>query len=317
MEYNKAVADMVPGMDVEGFYLISGASVKRTAAGKPFLSCIISDASGNLEAKAWDFNGVIRDSDNGRVVKIRGSVTEFKGAPQLTVDKFRFADDNDAGSYELADLVPTAPIDIEASVADVKEMVEGIEDSDYRLIAKTMLERHMDSFTKIPAAKSVHHGFVSGLLMHTCSMMRLADYLAYQYSEVVDRSLLITGTLLHDFAKEKEFTFSNLGLVSDYSVPGDMIGHLVMGAQEVAEVSKELNIPAEKSMLLQHMILSHHGEPEYGAAVVPKCAEAELLSYIDQIDSRMEIYAETFESVPVGSFSQRIFALEKKIYRHK
>ena len=317
MEYNKAVADMLPGMDVEGFYLISAASVKRTTAGKPFLACVISDASGNIEAKAWDFNGVIRDSDNGKVVKIQGSVTEFRGASQLTVNKFRFADDRDAGHYDIADLVPTAPISVDSALDDVREIIDGIEDADYRTVAETMLERHLDAFKKIPAAKSVHHSFLSGLLMHTYNMMRLADYLAYQYSEVIDRSLLITGTLLHDFAKEREFTFSNLGLVTEYSVSGDLIGHLVMGAQEVAELSRELSIPAEKSMLLQHLILSHHGEPERGAAVVPKCAEAELLSFIDQIDSRMEIYAEAFEGMDVGTFSPRIFALDKRIYRHR
>ena len=119
-----------------------------------------------------------------------------------------------------------------------------------------------------------------------------------------------------DFAKEKEFTFSGLGLVTDYSLPGQLIGHLVMGAQEVQQCAQELGISEEKSLLLQHMILSHHGEPEFGAAVRPMCAEAELLSEIDLIDSRMEIYAEALQDLPVGSFSNRIFALDKKIYRH-
>ena len=121
---------------------------------------------------------------------------------------------------------------------------------------------------------------------------------------------------MHDFAKEKEFTFSGLGLVTDYSLSGQLIGHLVMGAQEVQQCAQELGIPEEKSLLLQHMILSHHGEPEFGAAVRPMCAEAELLSEIDLIDSRMEIYAEALQDLPVGSFSNRIFALDKKIYRH-
>ena len=141
-------------------------------------------------------------------------------------------------------------------------------------------------------------------------------FLAGIYGEIIDRSLLLTGTLLHDFAKEKEFTFSGLGLVTDYSLPGQLIGHLVMGAQEVQQCAQELGISEEKSLLLQHMILSHHGEPEFGAAVRPMCAEAELLSEIDLIDSRMEIYAEALQDLPVGSFSNRIFALDKKIYRH-
>ena len=152
--------------------------------------------------------------------------------------------------------------------------------------------------------------------MHTTYMLQTADFLAYMYEPVIDRSLLIAGTLLHDFAKCEEFTLSPLGLVSDYSVKGKLLGHLVMGAHEVANVAVELSVPEEKSMLLQHLILSHHGEPEFGAAILPMCAESELLSYIDMIDSRMEIYREALEEVPAGEFSNKVFALEKKIYHH-
>ena len=152
--------------------------------------------------------------------------------------------------------------------------------------------------------------------MHTGNMLKIADQLAELYADTVDRDLLLAGTLLHDFAKEEEFTFSELGLVTEYSLKGKLLGHLAMGAQEIAEIAKELNVPEEKSVLLQHMILSHHGEPEFGAAVRPQCAESELLALIDLIDSRMEIYRETFASVPAGKFSQRIFALDKTIYHH-
>ena len=129
---------------------------------------------------------------------------------------------------------------------------------------------------------------------------------------------MLTGTLLHDFKKREEFGFSELGLVTEYTVKGQLLGHLVMGAQEIAAVAAELGVPEKKSVLLQHMILSHHGEPEWGAAVRPMCAEAELLSYIDLIDSRMEIYKENFEATPVGEFSDRIYALDgKRIYHHE
>ena len=221
-----------------------------------------------------------------------------------------------ADDYDTALLVPTAPIDADAALADVQRLVASITDADYRSVAETILARHLDAFRRIPAGKSVHHSFLSGLLMHTYNMLRTADFLAGLYPEAIDRSLLLTGTLLHDFGKEREFAFSDLGIVTEYSTAGQLLGHLVMGAQEVADAARELGIPEEKSMLLQHLLLSHHCEPEFGAAVRPMCAEAELLSYIDLIDSRMEIYAETLPTVPAGSFSARIFALEKKIYHH-
>ena len=128
----------------------------------------------------------------------------------------------------------------------------------------------------------------------------------------------LTGTLLHDFAKEQEFTFSELGLVTDYSTKGQLLGHLVMGAQEVAAIAAELDLPEEKATLLEHLILSHHGQPEFGAAVLPQCAEAELLSLVDQIDSRMEIYREVLAPLKAGEFSQRVFALDnRRVYKHQ
>ena len=136
------------------------------------------------------------------------------------------------------------------------------------------------------------------------------------YPETIDRSLLLTGTLLHDMAKAQEFVFSQLGLATDYSIKGQLLGHLVMGAQDAAETAARLGVPEEKSVLVQHLILSHHGEPEFGAAVRPLCAEAELLSLIDAVDSRMEIYRETYDTMGPDTFSPRIFALEKKVFRH-
>lgn len=316
MEYNKPIADMCPGMDVEGFYILRAAALKTTNSGKPFLSGTICDRTGSMEIKVWDYSGPIgaRADDAGRVVKIRGSVSEYRGALQVSVHRIRMAESAD--TYDKSLLVPTAPIDADAALADVQRLVASIADADYRSVAETMLARHLDAFRRIPAGKTVHHSFLSGLLMHTHNMLRTADFLAGLYPEVIDRSLLLTGTLLHDFAKEREFVFSDLGIVTEYSTAGQLLGHLVMGAQEVADVARELAIAEEKSLLLQHLLLSHHGEPDFGAAVRPMCAEAELLSYIDLIDSRMEIYAETLPGVPAGGFSQRIFALEKKIYHH-
>ncbi len=314
MEYNKRIGDMRNGDTVEGFYILKSAAVKTSANGKPFLTAVLSDKDGAMEAKAWDYNGPVSTAEEGKVVKIRGTVSEYRGALQLVIDRIRLAEGNDP--VNLASLVPTAPIDPEQYYAEAEAIVESMEDGDYRAVCRLMLERHQETFMTIPAAKSVHHGFLNGLLMHTVNMLRLADFLAAQYADTVDRSLLLAGTLVHDFAKDREFARSELGLVTDYSVKGQLLGHLVMGAQEAAEAAREVGMPEEKSLLLQHMILSHHGEPEFGAAVRPMCAESELLSYIDLIDSRMEIYRESLAEVPVGEFSGRIFALEKKIYHH-
>lgn len=316
MEYNKHIAALHPGDEVEGFYVLKDALLKTTASGKPFLSGTLADRSGSIDLKVWDYSGPVGASvsDVGKIVKIRGQVSEFKGSPQLTAGRIRLAAEGDC--YDVAALVPVAPIDVDERLSEIERLLASMTDPDYQSLARTMLSRHLAAFRTIPAAKSVHHSFLSGLLMHTSNMLRLADYLSGLYAPIIDRDLLLTGTLLHDFAKEREFSFSALGIVTDYSRAGQLLGHLVMGAQEVQQCAQELGLPEEKSLLLQHMILSHHGEPEFGAAVRPQCAEAELLSQIDLIDSRMEIYTEALQDLPAQSFSGRIFALDRKIYRH-
>lgn len=314
MEYDKRISEMTVGDRIQGFYILKNASAKTTMGGKPYLNAALSDISGEIEAKVWDYSGPIGSSDEGAIVKVEGTVSEFRGSLQFTVDKIRLKDNNDRVNLDA--LVPVAPIDIDGCFARIEDCIDSMSDPDYAAVCSEMMKRHGEELRRIPAAKSVHHAFLSGLLMHTSDMLAMADFLARQYSAVIDRNLLLAGTLLHDFAKSKEFVFSDLGLVTDYSVAGELLGHLVMGAQEVASIAKDLNIPEEKSMLLQHMILSHHGEPEFGAAVKPMCAESELLSYIDLVDSRMEIYRENLEKTPVGTFSTRIFALDGRIYHH-
>lgn len=308
------IRELSIGDQPEGFFLLQNAYAKMTMNGKPFLSMVLSDSTGTIDAQIWDYTGPVTPKDIGAVVKIRGNVSEFKGSLQITVERLRLADSNDR--YNIGNLVPTAPVDAAAVWGKLQEIVETIEDQDYRSICKEMLSKYGEKVKTIPAAKSVHHSFLNGLLMHTWNMLQTADFLAGIYKSVIDRSLLIAGTLLHDFAKCEEFTTSPLGLVTDYSMKGQLLGHLVMGAHEAANIAASLNVPEEKSVLLQHLLLSHHGEPEFGAAVQPVCAESELLSFIDMIDSRMEIYRETLEEVPAGEFSKRIFALERRIYHH-
>ena len=314
MEYEKMICDLEVGDQIEGYYVLKNPQGRVTNSGKPFLAAALSDRSGMIEAKCWDYAGPIGAGDDGKVIKIRGTVSEFRGALQLTIDRLRLAQDEDR--YDRSRLVPVAPIDIEKTYRAVQEIIAGIEDEDYRRICARMLEKKGESFRALPAAKSMHHAFLGGLLMHTHNMLSIADYISRVYPETIDRSLLLAGTLLHDIAKAEEFSCSALGLVTDYSVKGQLLGHLVMGAQEVAQIADELGVAQEKSVLLQHMLLSHHGQPEFGAAVLPQCAESELLSMVDMIDSRMEIYQEAMDETPVGTFSKRIFALEKRIYHH-
>jgi Predicted HD-superfamily hydrolase len=313
MEYNKAVSDLHIGDQVEGYYALGNIQLKKSAAGKPYLSCTVSDATGSVDAKLWNFTGQASAEDSGKAALIRGEVTEYNGNLQFIIQRMRFAGDQD--DYDPAALVPAAPIDPTAAMDEVRQLIRSLEDEDYRRLCLALTDRYEAALTRLPAAKSMHHAFLYGLLMHTLNMLRLADFMAGLYAEVVHRDLLLAGTLLHDLGKLWEFRLSPLGLVTEYSVPGDLLGHIYMGAREVEAAGKELGLPEEKLTLLAHMILSHHGDPEFGAAVPPKCAEAELLSAIDRIDSRMEIYAESLPQAQPGRFTLRVPALEKRVYR--
>ena len=313
MEYNKAVSDLHIGDQVEGYYALGNIQLKKSAAGKPYLSCTVSDATGSVDAKLWNFTGQAGAEDSGKAALIRGEVTEYNGNLQFIIQRMRFAGDQD--DYDPAALVPAAPIDPTAAMDEVRQLIRSLEDEDYRRLCLALTDRYEAALTRLPAAKSMHHAFLYGLLMHTLNMLRLADYLSGLYAEVIHRDLLLAGALLHDLGKLWEFRLSPLGLVTEYSVPGDLCGHVYMGAREVENVGRELGLPEEKLTLLAHLILSHHGDPEYGAAVQPMCAEAELLSLIDRMDSRMEIYAEALPQAQPGRFTLRVPALDKRIYR--
>ena len=248
MEYNKAITDLAIGDAIEGFYLLRSAQSKITSTGKPFLILTLADRTGAVEGKVWDYAGPIGRADEGKVVKIRGNVGEYRGSVQITVDRIRLAAEGDP--VDPASLVPEAPIEKDAAMAEVRRYLASIQDADYRAAAEELLRRHERDFPLIPAAKSVHHGFRMGLLMHTGNMLKIADFLAGLYPEVIDRSLLLAGTFAHDLAKAREFQLSELGLATDYTAAGQLLGHLVMGAQEAAEVTKALGIPEEKGMLL-------------------------------------------------------------------
>lgn len=315
MEYKKKISELQVGDIIEGYYLLKEAELRVTNSGKPFLNAILSDVSGSMDAKVWDYSGPMSEADAGKAVKVRGEVKDYRGALQLNIAKIRLANETD--DFLLSSLIPSAPIDEEETENYISTLIESIADDDYRSIAKEMLLRHASDFYEIPAGKSVHHSFRSGLLMHTSNMLRVAEKICELYGDIINRSLLLTGTLLHDFSKSKEFTLAETGLVTDYSRLGHLLGHLFMGAEEIGAVARELGVPEEKTVLLQHMILSHHGEPEFGAVVKPQIIESEILYQIDSIDSRIEIYRESYEQLKPGEFSQRIFALDRKILKHE
>ena len=299
----------------EGFALITKSEKKVTDKGKDYLDLILSDSDGEISATYWDYNEAAQGQFPAEtLVKVRGTISQYNGADQFRVERIRRATEQDG--VDISEFVRSASYNSEYMFEKLVECVEEFQDKDLQKLVLHMLNEHKADLLKWPAAYRLHHAIRGGLLLHTLSIVRLCEGVCRIYP-FVDADLLFAGAILHDIAKLTEFEVGNAGIASGYTVEGNLIGHLVKGAMMIDEAAKALGIPEEKSMLLQHMVLSHHGEPEFGAAVRPAFLEAELLSELDLMDARVYQITETLAPLQPGAFSNRVWALDnRKLYNH-
>lgn len=300
---------------VEGFAVIKQCDRKTAKNGNAYLDIVLSDKSGEIFAKLWDYNEVSHGKyENDMFVKIRGTILKYNGNDQLRIEKIRPVTNSD--NVNVADYVKSADYDGKEMFDSLVSKVSAFQDEELKKIVLYLLDSNKEKILFYPAAYRLHHAIRCGLLMHTASIVKLCEGVCLVYP-FVNRELLISGAILHDIAKTVEFSVRETGLASGYTVEGNLIGHLVKGAMMVEEVAKKLSIDSEKSMLLQHMILSHHGEPDFGAAVRPQFLEAELLSELDLMDARVYEIMSAVEGLEKGEFSQRLWALEdRKFYKY-
>lgn len=300
---------------VEGFAVIKQCDRKTAKNGNAYLDIVLSDKSGEIFAKLWDYNEVSHGKyENDMFVKIRGTLLKYNGNDQLRIEKIRPVTNSD--NVNVADYVKSADYDGKEMFDSLVSKVSAFQDEELKGIVLYLLDSNKEKILFYPAAYRLHHAIRCGLLMHTASIVKLCEGVCLVYP-FVNRELLISGAILHDIAKTVEFSVRETGLASGYTVEGNLIGHLVKGAMMVEEAAKKLSIDSEKSMLLQHMILSHHGEPDFGAAVRPQFLEAELLSELDLMDARIYEIMSAVEGLEKGEFSQRLWALEdRKFYKY-
>lgn len=300
---------------VEGFCLVKSVEVKKTAKGLPYLDIILTDSSGEIAAKLWDYKEELHSCVKmNALLKIRGTVSIFNDAPQLRVERVRPALDSDGVRME--DFVPSTEYSGEAMYDAIFDEVSEFENEQLKRLVLTVMEENKDKLVYWPAAFKLHHAVRGGLMYHTLSILRLAQSVCHIYP-LVDKELLLTGVILHDIAKLWEFDVSETGIASGYTVEGTLIGHLVKGAMNIEAVGNELGIDKELLMLVEHMILSHHGEPDFGAAVRPMFLEAEILAQLDLLDARIYEVSQAVSEVEPGAFTPRQWALDnKKLYNH-
>jgi 3'-5' exoribonuclease len=250
----------------------------------------------------------------GQLVKARGTISIYNDVDQLRVERLRPVVESD--DVQIGDFVPSAEYSGEAMLAEIMAVISAIKDKNLKNLTTAVIEEYKDKLLFWPAAFKLHHAVRGGLLYHTLSILRLAQGLCKVYP-FVDSDLLFAGVVLHDIAKTEEFEVAETGIASGYTTDGSLIGHLVRGAMAVERIGTALGTPKELLMLLEHMLISHHGEPDFGAAVRPMFLEAEILAQLDLMDSRIYEIAQAVEEVAGGEFTTRQWALDnRKLYNH-
>lgn len=295
----------------EGYLIVRYAEQRASANGKNYLDMTLADKSGSINAKMWD--GTVQPPLAGSIVKVRATGNEFNGRMQLRVEKIRAAESRD--QVDMSALIPCAPRDPNEMLGEVIRAADHIADPDLRRITCELLDRAGDKLLTFPAAKQMHHAERSGLLHHTTTMLRAANAIMSVYPQL-NASLLIAGVIVHDLAKIDEMDADTLGLVSDYSVDGKLIGHIVRGVVNIQLAAEKTKANPGKALLLQHMVLSHHGIPEYGSPLAPKFPEAEVLNTIDTLDARLYEMDEALSRAIPGGFSEKVWGLDnRQLYR--
>ena len=295
----------------EGYLIVRSAEQRASANGKNYLDMTLADKSGSINAKMWD--GTVQPPLAGSIVKVRATGNEFNGRMQLRVEKIRAAESRD--QVDMSALIPCAPRDPNEMLGEVVRAADHIADPDLRRITCELLDRAGDKLLTFPAAKQMHHAERSGLLHPTTTMLRAANAIMSVYPQL-NASLLIAGVIVHDLAKIDEMDADTLGLVSDYSVDGKLIGHIVRGVVNIQLAAEKTKANPGKALLLQHMVLSHHGIPEYGSPLAPKFPEAEVLNTIDTLDARLYEMDEALSRAIPGGFSEKVWGLDnRQLYR--
>lgn len=295
----KYIETLREGERIGGIYLCKSRQSALTKNGKPYETLLLQDKTGTLDAKIWDVGSQgIGEFEALDYIDIVGDVTCFQGALQLNVKRVRKAQD---GEYDPADYLPVSSKDIDQMYGELTGYIQSLKNPFLKRLAEQFFVKDTDFIKRFrfhSAAKSVHHGFVGGLLEHTLGVVRLSSYFAENY-EILNRDLLLTAALFHDVGKLKELsTFPE----NDYTDDGQLLGHIMIGAEMVSDGIRGIaDFPPKLASELKHCILAHHGELEFGSPKKPALAEALALCFADNMDAKMETLKEAFGSVPEGN----------------
>jgi 3'-5' exoribonuclease len=275
---------------ITGFFAVAQKQSRSTRDGSPYFAISISDRTGQIECRIWDEAAIVAGFDQGDVVKVQGQVCRYQEKLQLKIDKVRKAKPEE---YDLGDFVPKTPYDIEELWTKLNSYVDSFTDPHLHALLRSFLDdpETAGALKSAPAAKAMHHAWIGGLLEHIVSLMGVASDMAMRYPEI-NRDLLLTGVMLHDIGKLRELCW---GTNFDYTIEGHLVGHITIGVRMVEQKIATLpDFPDRLRILVEHMIVSHHGRYEFGSPKLPMAPEAVMLHYLDDLDAKMQTMRSEF-----------------------
>ena len=288
------------------YVMVKEAVQKETKNGKPFMFLTITDGETDIQAKIWDST----KESFGRGIGAVLSVDLLMDSYGYTIKCYREATEDEA---PITQFIPSPPVRPDILYMKMVNRIEDIKVKELRDLVLTLYENNKRALITSSAAKSMHHNMVGGLLWHQYRMMKAADALAEVYTSI-DKDLVVAGCLLHDIGKIYELETDKFGN-ADYTTDGNLMGHLYIGAKMVDETAVKLNTPVEISRILQHIILSHHGQLEMGAVVMPSCMEAYIVSELDMLDAKQFMFEKAYKEQEPGTFGDKNWGLGNvKIY---
>ncbi|ARF13676.1 MULTISPECIES: 3'-5' exoribonuclease YhaM [Sporosarcina] len=305
----KKLLDYQVGETIDMYLLIKQATKGITQQGSPFMTLILQDKSGDLEAKLWDAGEEQAQIYKGAtIVKVGGEIHEYRGKNQLRLKAIRPVKEDEG--VTIADLVPSSEKSKEVLLDELMQFFFEMKNPQIQRVTRHLLKKHQQDFVLYPAATRNHHDYVSGLLDHVVSMLKLGKAIAELYP-TLNKDLLYAGIILHDIGKVIELS-GPVG--TQYTIEGNLLGHITIMVNEISKAAEELEIDGEEVMLLQHMVLSHHGKEEWGSPKRPMLKEAEILHYIDNIDAKMNMLNRVMSKTTPGEFSERVFPLDNRSF---
>lgn len=311
------VKDLRKDMEITEFFMAKTTVIKVGSNGKQYLDITLGDKTGEISGKKWDVSDaeypMLKAIPEKSIVKVKGVVTEWQGQLQMRVQRIREVKPED--DQNICDFVKAAPEEPQEMYDYIYATAESMQDSDLKRLCVKVLTDNKEKIMYYPAAQKNHHAQLAGLLYHMKRMLMTGEGVCSVYKNL-NRDLVCAGVILHDMEKLNEIESGTDGIATGYSFEGQMLGHIIQGVKKLDSLAIELDIPREKAIMLEHMILSHHYEPEFGSPKKPLFPEAEVLHYLDILDARMFDMEAALEATEPGSFSDRVWTLDnRKLYK--